>query len=94
MPGVDRDEFNGLQVSIIDEYVTSAKGSLPILSAGSIPDGYFITKVEFTNTAGGWLSPFTGYPSYNWLGFRYQNLYNPANSTYDSGPRRGWFFTG
>ena len=95
MPGVDRDEFNGLQISIDDEYVSGSKGPQPILSSGSIPDGYFITKVEFVNTAGGWLSPFgTGYPSYNWLGFRYQNLYNPANSTYDSGPRRGWFFTG
>lgn len=98
MPEVDRDEFNGLQVSIIDEYVTSAKGSLPILSAGSIPDGYFITKVEFTNTAGSWTGPFTGYPSYNWLGFYLDGLdlflFNLANSTYDSGPRRGWFFTG
>ena len=84
-------EFNGIRISILDDYITSSKGTLPL---GLTGDSYLLKIVMSGETPAG-LTGSNSYKISEWLGLSQDFIVNPYQySTDQESPRRGWRFNG
>jgi len=82
-------DFNGIRLSILDDYMTSSKGTLPF----GLGSNKYLTKIILSGTA---YNPdqSTTYNISAWLGLSRTTITNPYWAYSNSEPRRGFYFNG
>lgn len=83
-------DYNGIRISILDDYVTSSKGTLPF---GITTDTYLLKVVMSTNYTE-WDSPYDQFQGMIYLGINQTTITNPHQSTNPTTPKREWGFSG
>jgi len=82
-------DFNGIRLSILDDYITSSKGTLPF----GLGSNKYLTKIVLSGTA---YNPdqSTTYNISAWLGLSPATITNPYWQYSNDVPRRGFQFNG